>query len=153
MGFKRAPSSWAAIKLRGTFETGRMTGGARRPSDSLKPKREVLRNQNGEPPTKPQRLRRDSPAGRTIMSTSHRLRRHGSIRSSAGSLNSPESGSGAVFIPPSANSKPISVLSSSGITKIPGPSNGPNLLTKSWLQLNASATKRSKHYAANFRFT
>jgi hypothetical protein len=39
------------------------------------------------------------------------------------------------------------------ITKIPGPSNGPNLPTKSWLQLDASATKRSKHYAANFRFT
>src|SRR5262245_61321376 len=43
--------------------------------------------------------------GRIIMSTSHRLRRHGSIRSSAGSLNSPESGSGAVFILPSGNSK------------------------------------------------
>jgi transposase len=53
----------------------------------------------------------------------------------------------------SGNSKPISVLSSIGTTKIPGPSNGPNLPTKSWLQLNASATKRSKHYAANFRFT
>ena len=103
--------------------------------------------------TKPQRLRRGSPAGRIIMSTSHRLRRHGSIRSSAGSLSSPESGSGAVFIPPSGNSKQISVLSSIGTTKIPGPSNGPNLPTKSWLQLNASATKHSKHYAANFRFT
>ena len=77
----------------------------------------------------------------------------GSIRSSAGSPSSPESHSGEVFIPPSGNSKPISVLSSIGSTKIPSPSNGPNLPTKSWLQLNASATKRSRHYAANFRFT
>jgi hypothetical protein len=45
------------------------------------------------------------------------------------------------------------LLGGSPIAKIPGPSNGPNLPTKSWLQLNASATKRSKHYAANFRFT
>jgi hypothetical protein len=44
-------------------------------------------------------------------------------------------------------------LSSIGTTKIPGPSNGPNLPTKSWPQLNASATKRSRLYAANFRFT
>ena len=36
---------------------------------------------------------------RIIMSTSRRLHRHGSIRSNAGSLNSPESGSGEVFIP------------------------------------------------------
>ncbi len=35
----------------------------------------------------------------------------------------------------------------------PRPFNGPNLPTKSWLQLNASATKRSRHYAPNFRFT
>jgi len=40
------------------------------------------------------RSRRGSPAGRIIMSTSRRLRRHGSIRSSAGSLNSLENGSG-----------------------------------------------------------
>ena len=35
----------------------------------------------------------------------------------------------------------------------PGPSNGPNLPTKSWLPLSASATKHSRHYAANFKFT
>ena len=35
----------------------------------------------------------------------------------------------------------------------PGPSNGPNLPTKSWPQLNASAIKRSRLYAANFKFT
>ena len=81
------------------------------------------------------------------------LQRHGSIRSDVGSLNSPESGSDEEFIPPLGNSKPISSLSSIGITKIPGPSNGPNLPIKSWLQSSASATKRSRHYAANFRFT
>jgi hypothetical protein len=43
------------------------------------------------PPTRHPRSNRGSPAGRTIMSTSRRLPRHGSIRSSAGSLNSPES--------------------------------------------------------------
>ena len=64
----------------------------------------------------------------------------------------PESGSGEVFIPPSGNSKPTSALLSIGTTKIPGPSNGPNLPTKSWPQLSASAIKRSRHYAANFRF-
>jgi len=85
--------------------------------------------------------------------TSPRLRRHGSIRSSAGSLSSRESGSSAVFIPPSGNSKPISELSSIGTTKIPGRSNGQNRPTKSWPQWSASATKRSRHYAANFRFT
>ena len=58
-----------------------------------------------------------------------------------------------LFIPPSGNSEPISVPSSIGTIKIPGPSNGPNLPTKSWLQFNASATKRRGHYAANFKFT
>jgi len=76
------------------------------------------------------RSRRGSRAGRIIMFTSRRLRRHGSIRSSVGSLG-PESGSGKVFIPPSGNLKPISALSSIGTTKIPGPSNGPNLPIKS----------------------
>jgi transposase len=56
------------------------------------------------------------------------------------------------FIPPSGNSKPTSALLSIGTTKIPGPSNGPNLPTKSWPELSASATKRSRQYAANFRF-
>ena len=67
------------------------------------------------------RSRRGSPADRIIMYTSRRLRRHGSIRSNAGSLNSPESGSSEVFIPRSGNSKPISAPSSIGTTKIPGP--------------------------------
>src|SRR6185312_9747029 len=67
--------------------------------------------------------------------------------------SSAETGSVEVFIPLSGNSKPISAPSSIGTTKIPGPSNGPSLPTKSWLPWNASATKRSRHYAANFRFT
>ncbi|MGY3238233.1 transposase [Bradyrhizobium sp. USDA 4448] len=60
------------------------------------------------------KTKRGSLAGRTIMSTSRRLPRHGSIRSSAGSLNSPESRSSEVFTPPSGNSRPISVPSSKG---------------------------------------
>ena len=56
-------------------------------------------------------------------------------------------------IPPSDNPKPISVLSSNGTIKILGPSNGPNLPNKSWLQCNASATKRRRHYTANFKVT
>jgi hypothetical protein len=63
-----------------------------------------------------------------------RLRRHGLIRSSAGLPSSPESGSVEVFIPLSGNAKPISAPSSIGTTKILGPSNGPNLPTKSWLR-------------------
>ncbi len=43
------------------------------------------------PSTRHPRSKRGSPAGPIIMSTSRRLPRHGSIRSSAGSLNSPES--------------------------------------------------------------
>jgi hypothetical protein len=70
-----------------------------------------------------------------------------------GSLSSPESGSGAVFIPPSGNSKPISVLSSIGDNQNPTLFKWTKSAAKSWLQLNPSATKRSKHYAANFRFT
>ena len=99
------------------------------------------------------RSRRGSLAGRNIMSTSRRLQRHGSIRSNAGSLNSPESSSDEVFTPRSGNSKPTSVHSSIGTIKIPGHSNGPNLPTKSWLRLNAFATKPSRHHVANFRFT
>jgi hypothetical protein len=53
------------------------------------------------------------------------------IRSSAGLPSSPESGSVEVFTPLSGSSKLISAPSSIGTTKIPGPSNGPNLLTKS----------------------
>lgn len=64
------------------------------------------------PPTRRSRSRRGSLAGRTIMSTSHRLLRPGSIRSSAGSLNSPESKSSEVFTPPSSSSRPTSVPSS-----------------------------------------
>src|SRR6476619_7888639 len=71
------------------------------------------------PPTKPPRSRRGSPADRIIRCTSPRLRRRGSIRARAGSLSSRESGSSAVFIPPSGNSKPISELSSIGTLHIP----------------------------------
>jgi hypothetical protein len=97
------------------------------------------------PPTKPPESRRGSLAGRSIMSTSRRLQRHGSIRSNAGLPNSPESSSDEVFTPLSGNSKPTSAHSSIGTIKIPGHSNGPNLPTKSWLLLNASATKPSTH--------
>jgi transposase len=86
------------------------------------------------PPTKPPGSRRGSLDGRSIMSTSRRLQRHGSIRSNAGSPNSPESSSDGEFTPLSGNSKPTSVHSSIGTTKIPGHSNGPNPPTKSWLR-------------------
>jgi hypothetical protein len=66
--------------------------------------------------------RRGSPAGHTIISTSRRLRRHGSNRSSAGSLSSPESDSGAAFIPQSDSSKPISHLHRPTQRKPPSPS-------------------------------
>ena len=84
--------------------------------------------------TRRRRSRRGLPVGRNIMSTSRRLRHHGSTRSSAGLPSSPESGSVEVFIPLSGNSKPISAPSSIATTKIQGPSNGPNLPTKFWLQ-------------------
>ena len=74
------------------------------------------------------------------------------IRSSAGSPSSPESGSGAAFIPQSGSSKPISALSSTATTKTPSLSNGLNQPTKSWLQSNASARKHSTHYVVNFKF-
>jgi hypothetical protein len=48
--------------------------------------------------------------------------------------------------------KPTSVHSSIAIVKVPGRSNQ-NLPTKSWLQLNASATKPSRRYVAHSRFT
>jgi hypothetical protein len=57
----------------------------------------------------------------------------------------PESGSVEVFTPLSGSSKPISTPSSIGTTKIRSPSKD-QLLTKSWLQRNASATKRSVVY-------
>jgi hypothetical protein len=80
------------------------------------------------------------------------LRRHGSIRSNAGSPNPPEIGSGEVFIIPSGSSRPIFALSSTGITN-PKPFKWTNLHTKSWLQLSASAAKLSRPCATKFRFT
>jgi len=50
------------------------------------------------------------------------------------------------------HSKPISTPSSTGTTKTPSLSNGPNQPTKSSLQSNASVRKHSAHYAVNFRF-
>jgi hypothetical protein len=58
------------------------------------------------------RSKRGSPAGLTIMFILRRLPRHGSIRSSAGSLNSPESRSSEVFTPLSGSSRPTFVPSS-----------------------------------------
>jgi hypothetical protein len=58
------------------------------------------------PPTRHPRSKRGSPAGLTIMSILRRPPRHGSIRSSAGSLNSPESRSSEVSTPPSGSSRP-----------------------------------------------
>ena len=94
-----------------------------------------------------------SPAGRITMSTSRRLPHHGSIKSNAGSLNSPENKSSEAFTPPSGSSSPTSVPSSTCTTKTQSPSNGPSPLTRFWLQSNASVTKLSRLYVANFRFT
>src|SRR6476646_4669431 len=105
------------------------------------------------PPTRHPRSKRGSPAGLIIMSTLRRLRRHGSIRSSAGSLNSPESRSSEVFTPPSGSSRPTSVPSLTCTTKTRSPSNGPSPLTRFWPLSNASVTKLSRLYVANFRFT
>ena len=104
-------------------------------------------------PTKHPRSKRGSPAGRITMSTSRRLQHHGSIRSSAGSPNSPENRSSEVFTPPSGSSRPTSIPSSTCTTKAQSPSNGPSPQTRSWLPSNASATKLSRLYVANFRFT
>jgi hypothetical protein len=94
-----------------------------------------------------------SPADRIITCTSRRLRRHGSIRSSDGSLSLPESGSSAVFTPPSSSWKLTSAPSSIATTKIPGPSNGPSPPTKSSPRSSASVTTYGIPYAMNFRFT
>jgi hypothetical protein len=59
---------------------------------------------------------------------------------------------GAAFILQSGSSKPISAPSSTGTTKTPSHSNGPNPGIKSSPQSNGSARKHSRHYAANFRF-
>jgi DDE superfamily endonuclease len=82
-----------------------------------------------------------------------RLPRHGSIRSSAGSLNSPESRSSEVSTAPSGSSRPTSVPSSTCTIETRNPSNGPSPQTRFWLPSNASATKPSRLYVANFRFT
>ena len=99
------------------------------------------------------RSKRGSPAGLTIMSILRRLPHHGSIRSSAGSLNSPESRSSEVSTPPSGSSRPTFAPSSTCTTKTQSPSNGPSPQTRFWLPSNASATKPSRLYVANFRFT
>ena len=97
--------------------------------------------------------KRGSPAGRITMSTSPRLPHHGSIKSNAGSLSSPESKSSEAFTPPSGSSRLTSVPSSTCTTKTQSPSNGPSPLTRFWLQSNASVTKLSRLYMANFRLT
>jgi hypothetical protein len=50
-------------------------------------------------------------------------------------------------------SRPTSVPSSTCTTKTQSPSNGPSPLTRFWLPSNASVTKLSRLYVANFRFT
>jgi len=104
-------------------------------------------------PTRHPRSKRGSPAGRITMSTSRQPPRHGSIKSNAGSLNSPENKSSEAFTPPSGSSRPTSVPSSTCTTKTQSPSNRPSPLTRFWLQSNASVTKLSRLYVANFRFT
>jgi hypothetical protein len=47
---------------------------------------------------------------------------------------------------------PEGLDSSTGTTKTQSPSNGPSPLTRFWLQSNASVTRLSRHYVANFRF-
>ena len=90
--------------------------------------------------------------GRITTCTSRQHRRHGSIRSSAGSLSLPERGSDAASIPQRSNWKPTSAPSSSAITKSPSRIDGPNPQMKFSRPLNASVTKPNRHYAANFRF-
>jgi hypothetical protein len=104
-------------------------------------------------PTKHPRSKRGSPAGRIIMSTSRRLPHHGSIKSNAGSPNSPESKSSEAFTPPSGSLRRHPHLHRPAQQKNQSPSNGPSLLTRFWLPSNASATKLSRLYVANFRFT
>lgn len=72
---------------------------------------------------------------------------------SVGSLNSPEGKSSEVFTPPSGGSRRTCVPSSTRTTKTRTLSNGPSLPTRFWLASNASATKPTKLYAVNFRFT
>jgi transposase len=57
------------------------------------------------------------------------------------------------FTLPSGSSRPTSVPSSTGTTKTRSLLNGPSLLTRFWLQSNASVTKPSRLYVVNFRFT
>lgn len=69
-----------------------------------------------------------------------------------GTLTSPENRSSEVFTPPSGSSRPTSVPSSTCTTETRSPSNGPSPQTRFWLRSNASATKPSRLYVANFRF-
>jgi hypothetical protein len=92
-------------------------------------------------------------AGLTTMCILRRLPRHGSIRSSASSLSSPESRSSEVFTPPSGSSRPTSVPSSTCTTETRSPFKWTKSAeTRFWLPSNASATKPSRLYVANFRF-
>jgi transposase len=91
--------------------------------------------------------------GRTTMCTSRQHQRRGSIRSSAGSPNSPGSRFVAASIPRRSSWKQISAPSSSDTMKIPSRIDGPNPQTKSSRPSNASAKRPSRLYAANFRFT
>ena len=60
------------------------------------------------PPTKPRPSKPGWRGGRITTCTSRQHRRHGSIRSSAGSLSLPERGSDAASIPQRSNWKPTS---------------------------------------------
>ena len=104
------------------------------------------------PPTKPRPSKPGWRGGRITTCTSRQHRRHGSIRSSAGSLSLPERGSDAASIPQRSNWKPTSAPSSSAITKSLSRIDGPNPQMKFSRPLNASVTKPNRHYAANFRF-
>ena len=103
------------------------------------------------PPTRRRRSRRGLPVGRNIMSTSRRLRHHGSTRSSAGLPSSPESGSVGVFIPLSATRNRFRAFIDRH-NQNPRPFKWTKSADQILASVNASATKRSRHYAANFRF-
>jgi hypothetical protein len=72
----------------------------------------------------------------------------GSIRSSAGSLSSPESTPARCSYLRQATRSRYPFFHRSA-----QPKSQALQMDQTWLQLNASATKRSRHYAANFRFT
>ncbi len=75
------------------------------------------------------------------------------IRSSLGSPNSPESRSSEAFAPPSGSSRPTAIPSSTCTTETRSPPSGSSPQIRVWHLSNASVTKPSRPYVANFRLT